>query len=237
MIKGITFDCWGTLIDDDGSRDIQRKEYFAFLLKNKGFTVSEEEVDRFFSTEAKLFENFIIDHRKTQNSMARVRTLMKLSGLTLSYEEINEAAEYCDKVAMEFHPPVIPGIKETLEVLAHKYKMAVICNTGWHSANTVRKLLGDHDFTQYFSQMTFSDEAGVAKPHKQIFEQTLSNLGCIPEEAVHIGDSEYSDIAGAKGANMRAILFAGVNEKYKEDNTADVTIIRYEDLAEILEKM
>ena len=237
MIKAITFDCWGTLVDDDGSRDLKRKEYFAFLLKNKGFTVTEEEVDKYFSTEAKLFENFIIDHRKTQNSMARVRTLLKLSGLNLSYEEINEAADYCDKIALEFRPPVIPGIKEALEVLVKEYRMAVICNTGWHSANTVRNILGDYDFTKYFSQMTFSDEAGVAKPHKQIFEQTLAKLGGRPEEAVHIGDSEYSDIVGAKEANMRAILFAGVNEKYKEDNTADFTIIRYEDLAEILEKM
>lgn len=237
MIKAITFDCWDTLIDDDGSRDNQRKEYFAFLLKNKGFTVTEEEVDRHFSTEAKLFQKFIIDHRKTQNSMARVRTLLKLTGLNLSYEEINEAADYCDKIALEFRPPVIPGIKDTLEVLVNKYKMAVICNTGWHSANTVRNLLGDHDFPQYFSQMTFSDEAGVAKPHKQIFEQTLANLSCMPEEAVHVGDSEYSDIVGARGANMRAILFAGVNEKYKDNNTADFTISSYDNLAEILEKM
>lgn len=237
MIKAITFDCWDTLIDDDGSRDNQRKEYFAFLLKNKGFTVTEEEVDRHFSTEAKLFQKFIIDHRKTQNSMARVRTLLKLTGLNLSYEEINEAADYCDKIAMEFRPPVIPGIKDTLEVLVNKYKMAVICNTGWHSANTVRNILGDHDFTQYFSQMTFSDEAGVAKPHKQIFEQTLANLSCMPEEAVHVGDSEYSDIVGARGANMQAILFAGVNEKYKDNNTADFTISSYDNLAEILEKM
>lgn len=237
MIKAITFDCWDTLIDDDGSRNIKRKEYFTFLLKNKGFTVTEEEVDRFFSKEAKLFQNFIIDHRKTQNSMARVRTLMKLAGLNLSHDEINKATDYCDKIALEFRPPVIDGIKDTLEVLAKEYRMAVICNTGWHSANTVRHLLGDYDFPKYFSHMTFSDEAGVAKPHKQIFEQTLAKLGGRPEEAVHIGDSEYSDIVGARGANMRAILFAGVNEKYKENNTADFTISSYDNLAEILDKM
>jgi FMN phosphatase YigB (HAD superfamily) len=237
MIRAITFDCWNTLIEEDGSRDIQRKEYFASLLKNKGFTVIEEDIDKHFSTEAKLFEKFIIDHRKTQNSMARVRTLLKLSGLNLTYEEINEAADYCDKIALEFRPPVIPGVKDMLEVFMNKYKMAVICNTGWHSADTVRNLLADHDFSQYFSQMTFSDEAAVAKPHKQIFEQTLANLSCMPEDAVHIGDSEYSDIIGAQEANMRAILFAGVNEKYKENNTADYTISSYENLPEILEKM
>jgi putative hydrolase of the HAD superfamily len=85
--------------------------------------------------------------------------------------------------------------------------------------------------------LTFSDEAGVAKPHKQIFEQTLEKLGGRPEEAVHIGDSEYSDIVGARKANMRAVLFAGVNDKYKDNNSADLMISNYDNLVEILEKM
>jgi len=57
------------------------------------------------------------------------------------------------------------------------------------------------------------------------------------EEAVHIGDSEYSDIVGAKQANMRAILFTGVNDKYKDNNSADLTISTYDNLVAILEKM
>jgi len=101
----------------------------------------------------------------------------------------------------------------------------------------VRQLLKDYDFPKYFSHLTFSDEAGVAKPHKQIFEHTVEKLGFVTEEAVHIGDSEYSDIVGAKQANMRAILFTGVNDKYKDNNSADITISTYDNLVEILEKM
>jgi putative hydrolase of the HAD superfamily len=75
------------------------------------------------------------------------------------------------------------------------------------------------------------------KPHKQIFERTLEKLGFGAEEAAHIGDTEYSDIVGAKQANMRAILFTGANDKCKDNNSADLIINTYNNLVEILEKM
>jgi FMN phosphatase YigB (HAD superfamily) len=237
MIKAITFDCWDTLIDDDGSRDKKRKEYFHLSFKDTGFPVTQDEMDELFSKEAKLFQNHIIEHNKTQNSRERVETILKLAGVQMPESETSKISDYGDQVALEFRPPVVPGIKEALDVLSKIYKLGVICNTGWHSAKTVRQLLKDYDFPKYFSHLTFSDEAGVAKPHKQIFEYTLEKLGFRAEEAVHIGDSEYSDIVGAKQANMRAILFTGVNDKYKDNNSADLTISTFDNLVQILEKM
>ena len=237
MMKAITFDCWDTLLADDDSRNVKRKEHFTSFMNKKGFPITPDKMDELFKKEAELFQDYIIEHRKTQNSRARVESILRLAGVQLQESEINEIAAYSDRVALEFRPPVIPGIKDALEVLTKKYKLAVICNTGWHSANTVRNLLNDYDFPQYFSELTFSDEAGVAKPHKQIFEQTLGKLGCKPEEAVHIGDSEYSDIVGARKANMQAILFTGVNDKYKDNNSADFVMSNYDNLVEILEKM
>ncbi len=236
-MKAITFDCWDTLLADDDSRNVKRKEHFTSFMNKKGFHMTPDKMNELFKKEAELFQDYIIEHRKTQNSKARVESILRLAGVQAQEAEINEIAAYSDRVALEFRPPVIPGIKDALEVLTKKYKLAVICNTGWHSANTVRNLLNDYDFPRFFSYLTFSDEAGVAKPHKQIFEQTLEKLECRPEEAVHIGDSEYSDIVGARKANMRAILFTGVNDKYKDKNSADFVISNYDNLVEILEKM
>ena len=237
MIQAITFDCWDTLLDDDESRNKKRKEFFCLILNENGFLLTLDKMDALFSKEAKLFQNHIIEHRKTQNSRDRVKTILKLAGVQIPTSEINKIAEYGDRIALEYPPPVVPGIKEALEVLSKVYKLAVICNTGWHSGKTVKHLLKDSDFLKYFSHLTFSDEAGVAKPHKQIFEYTLEKLGIRTEEAVHIGDSEYSDIVGAKKANMRAILFTGINDKYKNNNSADLAISTYDNLADIIEKM
>ena len=236
MVKAITFDCWDTLLDDDPGRTKKRKEYFCQLFDRCGLPITEDEIDLLFSKEAKLFQDHIIRHRKTQDSKARVETMTRLAEIRLPDPEIIKAAEYCDRIALECRPPVVPGIKEALGELTKIYKLAVICNTGWHSGGTVRQLLKEYDFPKYFSILTFSDEANIAKPHKQIFEYTLEKLGCRAEDAVHIGDSEYSDIVGAKEANMRAILFTGVNDKYKDNTSADLVINKYDDLVDILEK-
>lgn len=89
----------------------------------------------------------------------------------------------------------------------------------------------------HFAGLSFSDEVGMAKPHSHIFELTVEKLDCELEEAVHIGDSEYSDIVGAKKANMKAILFTGINEKYKDNSTADFVIHSYYELMGVLERL
>ncbi len=237
MIKAITFDCWDTLLDDDVSRTKKRKEFWHQTFNKKGFPLTEDEVNILFSQEGMIFQNYIVENRKTPDSRMRVNTITELAKVQIPESEKEKIAIYCDRIALECRPPVVPGIKEVLQELTKVYTLAVICNTGWHSGSTVRKLLEDYDFPKYFSHLTFSDEAGIAKPHKQIFEYTLDKLGFQTEGAVHIGDSEYSDVIGAKEAKMQAILFTGINDKYKDDNTADVVISNYDNLVEIVRKM
>ncbi|MEE9523241.1 MAG: HAD family hydrolase [Thermodesulfovibrionales bacterium] len=237
MVKAITFDCWDTLLDDDVSRGKRRKEYFLRIFGENGFPTDEDEMNELFSREAKIFQEYIIEHRKTPDSTMRVKTIVKLADVQLKSSDVDKTAIYCDRIALDYLPPVVTGIKQVLEELSRIYKLAVICNTGWHSGETVRQLLEEYDFPKYFSHLTFSDGAGMAKPHKQIFEYTLDKLDCRTEDAVHIGDSEYSDIVGAKEANMKAILFTGINDKYKDNNSADVTISNYDNLVDIIGKM
>jgi putative hydrolase of the HAD superfamily len=237
MVKAITFDCWDTLLDDDASRGKKRKEFFLRTLNDNGFPTGEEDMNELFSREGKVFQDYIIEHRKTPDSSMRVKTILELADVSLPPAEMDKIALYSDRVALDNRPPMVPGIKEVLGELTKMYKLAVICNTGWHSGNTVRQLLEGYDFPKYFLHMTFSDEAEIAKPHKQIFEYTLDKINCRTEDAAHIGDSEYSDIVGAKEAGMKAILFTGINDKYRDNNSADIAISNYDNLVDIVGKM
>jgi FMN phosphatase YigB (HAD superfamily) len=49
--------------------------------------------------------------------------------------------------------------------------------------------------------------------------------------------SEYSDIVGAKSAGMKAILFTGINKKYRDTKTADFVIDSYSELMGVMEKL
>lgn len=60
----------------------------------------------------------------------------------------------------------------------------------------------------HFQSVTISTEVGAAKPSAAIFQAALVKHHCTPKEALHIGDSEVEDYAGAQAAGMRAVLLA-----------------------------
>lgn len=234
MIKAITFDCWDTLIVDDHACEPQQQEHLKTILIKNGIHLTKDDLKGAFQKENELRKAYVCEQRKTKNALQRLKTILEILGVFLPFSEMLSVADYNDKVALEFRPPAVSKVREVLASLAQNYQLAVICNTGWHSAETIEDLLAGHDLLKYFECLSFSDEIGFAKPHPRIFEVTLERLGCSAEEAVHIGDAEYSDIVGAKEANMRAILFTGVNAKYQKKNSADLMFDNYDDLASLL---
>jgi putative hydrolase of the HAD superfamily len=60
--------------------------------------------------------------------------------------------------------------------------------------------------SQFFDSITISSEAGFAKPSKKLFEAALAHHQIAAIEAMHVGDSEHLDQAGAASAGIRAIL-------------------------------
>lgn len=237
MIKALTFDCWDTLILDDERLNVEMSNYLEFVCQENQVSLSDKNIGDVFAEENKLREEYVIAHRKTKNAMQRTQTLLELLDVRLPLSEVVRLAYHFDTVALEIRPPKVPLVEEILKELSLTYKFAVICNGGFHSGNTVRQILDVHKLLEFFAWLSFSDELGVAKPHPRIFEHTVEQLDCKMEEAVHIGDSEYSDIVGAKNVGMKAVLFTGINKKYRDNTTADFVIDGYDDLKRVLSKL
>jgi putative hydrolase of the HAD superfamily len=106
------------------------------------------------------------------------------------------------------HPPdLMPGALEVLETLkARGCKIGLICNSGATPGKIQRRFLRDIGLSRRLQTLTFSDEEGLAKPSPGIFLSTLRTLKVSPEASAHIGDRPETDILGAKGVGMRAIL-------------------------------
>ena len=68
------------------------------------------------------------------------------------------------------------------------------------------RLLEGLELTRYFASITISSEAGYAKPAPEIFRIALGKHGVEAAEAMHVGDAEHLDIAGALGAGIQAVL-------------------------------
>jgi len=114
------------------------------------------------------------------------------------------------------HPSVFPkyttldtDTPEVLRVLAPKYKLGIITNGSSASQNGKIDFVGLRD---KFQAVTVSDDVGVGKPDRRIFEISCAELDVKPEEAVYIGDSYEKDVQGAVNAGLRAVWYAGEQE-------------------------
>ena len=59
----------------------------------------------------------------------------------------------------------------------------------------------------YFDVVVLSDDVGVNKPNRRIFDFALEKAGATAIESVIIGDNPDADIVGAVIAGWRAIFF------------------------------
>ncbi|HTY09269.1 MAG TPA: HAD family hydrolase [Candidatus Edwardsbacteria bacterium] len=222
MIKAITFDLWETLIADSAAQNDLRTEYrvakTAQLLLGAGapadlgaLYAAHEEVWRrceqqwVKSTDLPFAEQVALFLDLAQPGLSA--TLPRATR-----RKIEQA--YADAV-LHYPPQLIPGAAETLAAFKRKrLKLALICNTGRSPGVVLRTLLGTFGIVRRFNAALFSDETIVRKPDPRIFAQALDALGVPAAEAVHVGDSAESDIAGAAASGLRAVWIRkpGVDE-------------------------
>ncbi|TXI92655.1 MAG: noncanonical pyrimidine nucleotidase, YjjG family [Neisseriales bacterium] len=105
----------------------------------------------------------------------------------------------------------IDGVENVVDLLAKKgYRLGIITN----GLTTVQYLkYKTNSLQQWFECFVVSDEVGVAKPGREIFEIAFEKMDLkkhILDEVLYVGDSLASDGYGAKNAG---IDFAFVNHK------------------------
>jgi putative hydrolase of the HAD superfamily len=68
------------------------------------------------------------------------------------------------------------------------------------------RILEGLDLAGYFDSITISSEAGYAKPSPEIFRAAMRRHAIDPAAAIHVGDSEPLDVAGARAAGIVPVL-------------------------------
>lgn len=95
------------------------------------------------------------------------------------------------------------------EIARQDYFMAVATGKGRHGLD---KALQETGFKQWFHTSRCADETR-SKPHPQMLEEILDELGMEAEQALMIGDTEY-DLQMAQNAGMASVAVTyGVHDK------------------------
>jgi len=133
-------------------------------------------------------------------------------------------------LVLDLPPEPMPSAVYTLPLLAERYRLAVICDTGYSPGSVLRELLERNGMLAYFEYLYFSNEHGMSKPDVRVFQHTLAALDVRAPEAAHVGDIQRTDIAGAQAAGMAAVHFIGANNHDAERSTADLIVRHFDEL-------
>lgn len=94
----------------------------------------------------------------------------------------------------------LPGAISLLNALKDKVKIGIITN-GFTALQQIR--LERTGLRDYFDLLVISEQVGVAKPDRKIFDYTFEQMGQPPRDRVlMVGDTAESDILGGMNAEI-----------------------------------
>ena len=99
---------------------------------------------------------------------------------------------------------LVLGAIELLEYLRPSYRMYILSN-GFREVQD--KKLRNSGLAPYFTRMILSEDAGIQKPHKGIFDFALINTNSRRNETLMIGDCFEADIFGAHQSRIDQLWF------------------------------
>ena len=214
MIRAVTFDAFGTLIDTgrDVLIHVARSVCADFRPSLAPDTLLETWDRYFFGAEQGEFRTL---QDATEDSLAKTMVDYGMEGDTRPYIEMLNR--------MWANAKAFP---ETSRVLARVDGLprAVVSNA---DDAFLKDLLRKNGLS--FNHVVTSESVRAYKPRPRIFEVALERLRVQPEDAVHVGDSLTADIEGASRLGMRTVwvnrmgLVRGASDPEPDHEIPDLT--------------
>ena len=99
---------------------------------------------------------------------------------------------------------LMPHAREVLEYLRSHYRIYILSN-GF--AELQSRKMQSAGIGHYFDGVVLSEDIGVNKPHRAIFDHALRVAGVAADRALMIGDNYEVDIKGAHGAGIDQVFY------------------------------
>lgn len=137
--------------------------------------------------------------------------------------------EYLRFLALQ--PTTIPGARQLLEYLVAKgYDVNTLSN-GFQGTQQQKLISGG--LSDLIHRNVLSDDCGITKPQRGIFDYALEQCGAEAATTVMIGDNPDADIKGAHDAGWRTIYF-NIRGLESIEGTADAVVASLDEIQQIL---
>jgi putative hydrolase of the HAD superfamily len=204
----VTFDFWQTLYTEGPQQQRRRQlrcQYARDFFLGQGAEVSPAKLKYAFEILQHQLDHLRKVNHRSSSAEDLGEQLAEIVGVRLESSQAVRLGEAISWAGREAPPVPVEGAREVLAGLRGRAKLALISDTGFTLGPDLYAVMEADGIAGLLDHFTFSDQTGTTKPEVRQFHYTLHRLGCRAEQAVHVGDIEHSDIAGARQAGMRAI--------------------------------
>lgn len=209
VLRAITLDLWGTIFSPkDAEEKIERRR--AMLLEallEAGCEVDAAALRQAYRAASQIIVDNIGKELKDLGPAGRWAVLTQQLGLRPDVIPYSRVAPAYEDLTLEFLPPLMPAVAGAIDRLHQRYRLGLICNTGYTGGAILREVLRRHGLDKYFGALVFSNEFGWLKPDRRIFDHTLHQLAVEASLAAHVGDLEKLDVDGARAAGLIAVRY------------------------------
>jgi putative hydrolase of the HAD superfamily len=232
MLKAVTFDYWNTLFVDVHGQDRERRraEILRAELETLGRAVPQTAPHDALRAGFDFFDRVWISEHRTPSCGELVDSILAALGAHVPDAARERLVSRFELLVLDLPPEPMPGVAYALPALAERYRLAVVCDTGYSPGRVLREVLERHGMLAHFEYLYFSNEHGMSKPDVRVFQHTLAALDVRAPEAAHVGDIQRTDIAGAQAAGMAAVHFIGANNHDAARSTADLIVRHFDEL-------
>jgi putative hydrolase of the HAD superfamily len=207
MLKAVAFDLWETLITDtpaaSRAQERIRLERMADILGRPAESI-ESAYRHVWHRCQELYWS------RDEDIPCRRQVEHFLEGLEIDADEPTLVAlEYAyANAAVESLPSVVAGADDVVASLKERgFRIGLISNTGRTPGSALRQILDHLGLAASIDAMVFSNEHGVCKPQRSIFEALRQSLDVAYEEMMFVGDNLYVDVHGAQRCGMVGVHF------------------------------
>lgn len=214
MTKHIFFDLDHTIWDfDRNAQETLLELYEVHQLKALGLHSAEDFISLYTENNHRLWAQYHLGQiTKDVLRAERFRSTFLTLGVHPDHVPLQFEEDYVKLSPTKTN--LFDGAEKVLNYLKEKYHLHIISNGFKETTLTKMHLSG---LNPYFKNVIISEDVGVNKPDKAIFEYALAKAEAQIHESIMIGDSLEADIRGAQNIGMKAIFFNPLNAAKPDD--------------------
>lgn len=214
MIKHIFFDLDHTIWDfDRNAQETLMELYESHQLAALGLSSAEHFITTYTANNHQLWSQYHLGKidKQTLREMRFKKTFIDL-GLDPNSIPKNFEEDYVNIGPTKKN--LFESAEKVLNYLHKKYYLHIISN-GFKEATLMKMQVSN--LNPFFKNVIISEEVGVNKPDKAIFEYALNLAEAKKQNSIMIGDSLEADIYGAQNFGIKAIFFNPLKAQKPDD--------------------